>query len=101
MKIKKGDQVKVIRGKDAGKTGAAERVFTKERMVLLAGINEYKRHVKARTGSQKSEIKTIAKPLPMANVRLMCPKCTLITRAGYIYNADRKIRICRRCKQEI
>lgn len=93
--------MKVIRGKDAGKTGVAERVFGKEEMILLAGINEYKRHVKAKTASQKSEIRTIAKPLSIANVRLICPKCTLITRAGYIFDADRKIRVCKKCKQEM
>jgi large subunit ribosomal protein L24 len=97
MKLQKGDDVKVIRGKDQGKTGKIEKVFTKTQKVLLAGVNEYKRHVKARTQNQKSEIVTITKPLPVTNVMFICPKCKKPARIGYGMEKDKKIRVCRNC----
>jgi large subunit ribosomal protein L24 len=101
MKLIKGDLVKVTRGKDAGKSGKIERVFSKEGKVLVEGVNQYKRHVKARTPDQKSEIITLTKPLPVANVSLICPKCKKETRVGYKMLKDGKARICKKCKKEI
>jgi large subunit ribosomal protein L24 len=101
MKIKKGDQVKVVRGKDSGKTGSVDKVLSREEKVLVIGVNQYKRHMKARTQNKPSEIVTLTKPLPVSNVRLICPKCKLPTRVGYSMQKDKKVRICRRCEQEI
>jgi large subunit ribosomal protein L24 len=101
MKLLKNDTVKVIKGKDAGKTGKVEKIFTKENKVLVEGVNQYKRHVKARSASQKSEIITITKPLPVANVALVCPKCKKPTRVGYKVLKDGKARICKKCQTEI
>lgn len=108
MKLKKGDNVKVVAGKDKGKTGKIERVFPKKNKVLVTGVNLYKRHLKARSGRQKSEIITLTKPLPFANVRLICPKCNLETRVGFKIAeglpaglAGKKLRICRKCEKEI
>lgn len=64
MKLKKGDNVKVIKGKDKGKTGKVEKVFVKLDKVLIANVNMYKRHLKARSQSQPSEIVTLTKPVP-------------------------------------
>lgn len=101
MKLKKGDTVKVIRGKDLGKTGKIEKVFSKVNKVLIAGVNQYKRHLKARSQRQPSEIVTIIKPLPVSNVVPICPKCNLATRVGFSYEDDKKSRICKKCKQII
>lgn len=101
MKLKKGDSITVIRGKDSGKKGTVEKVFTKEAKVLVEGVNQYKRHVKARQQGQKSEIITLTKPLPIANVQLVCPKCKKLTRVGYKMLKDEKVRICRKCNAEI
>lgn len=100
-KLRKGDEVKVVTGKDKGKTGKIERVFTKEGKVLIDGVNQYKRHLKARSQTQPSEIVTLTKPLPLANVQLVCPKCHLLTRAGFILENNKKVRICRKCQQAI
>jgi large subunit ribosomal protein L24 len=99
MKFRKGDEVKVVKGKDLGKTGKIEKVFRKEYAVLVSGVNLYKRHVKAKTRLQKSEIITISKPLPVANVALVCPKCKLQTRIGFIFENNKKMRVCKKCKQ--
>ncbi len=100
-KLKKGDEVKVVAGKDKGKTGKIEKVFPKENKVLVDGVNLYKRHMKARSQNQKSEIITLTKPLPISNVRLICPKCHLLTRAGFALDGDKKERICKKCEQAI
>lgn len=101
MKLKKGDTVKVIRGKDVGKTGKVEKVFAKLNKVLVEGVNQYKRHLKARSQRQPSEIVTITKPLPLGNVVLVCPKCQLSARVGFSYEENKKIRICKKCRQII
>jgi large subunit ribosomal protein L24 len=101
MKLHKGDTVKIVRGKDNGKTGAVERVFTKEDKVVVEGMNQYKRHIKARMPGQKSEIVTLTKPLSLANVQLICPKCKKPTRVGYKMLKDGKTRVCKKCNAEI
>lgn len=108
MKIKKGDTIKVLIGKDKGKSGKVDRIFPKKMRVLVDGINQYKKHFKARTqnpasrqGGQKSEILTITKPLPVSNVALVCPKCKKPTRIGFKSVGNSKIRICKKCNKEI
>ena len=100
MKIKKDDQVKVIRGKDSGKLGKVERVIAKENRVVVEGVNQYKRHIKARMQGQKSEIVTITKSLPITNVLVMCPKCKQPTRVGLKVLKDSKVRVCKKCNHE-
>ncbi len=101
MKLKKGDEIFVTRGKDKGKTGKVEEVFAKEEKVLVAGVNQYKRHVKARMQNEKSEIITITKPLPVGNVALRCPHCHKPTRIGVKMEKDKKVRICKKCNKTI
>lgn len=101
MKLLKGDQVQIRTGKDAGKSGKIEKVFVKERKAIVEGINQFKRHVKARVPGQKSEILTITKPLPMNVLVLICQKCKKATRVGFKLLKDEKVRICRKCGSEI
>jgi large subunit ribosomal protein L24 len=101
MKLIKGDTVKVVAGKDSGKTGKIERVHAVSGKVLVEGINQYKRHIKAKMQGQKSEIITITKPLPVSNVALICPKCKKQTRVGFKMLKDSKVRICKKCSKEI
>lgn len=100
-KIKKGDEVMVISGKDKGKKGKVEKVISKEKKVLVSGVNLYKRHLKARSQSQPSEIITITKPLPVTNVIIACPKCKKTTRVGFKIEKNNKVRICKKCNAEI
>ena len=101
MKLKKGDEIKVVRGKDKGKTGKIEKVFPKLNKVVVPNVNLYKRHLKARSQRQPSEIITLTKPLHVSNVKLVCPKCHLPARVGYKIDDGSKTRICRKCSQEI
>lgn len=99
MKLKKGDEVKVIRGKDKGKTGKIEKVVSTK--VLIANVNQYKRHLKKRSERQQSKIITITKPLPIYNVSLICPECKLPTRVGFKVEGDQKLRICKKCSKTV
>ena len=101
MKIRKGDTVTVVRGKDSGKSGKVEKVLKKEQKVLVEKVNQYKRHVKARAQNQKSEIKTITLPLPVANVSFICPKCKKPTRIAMRLVKNEKKRVCAKCKAEV
>ncbi len=101
MKLKKGDLVTVLKGKDKGKTEKIEKVFPKDGKVLITNVNQYKRHLKGRAGGQKSEIVTITKPLQISNVALVCPKCKKLTRVGFMIEKGKKVRICKKCKKEI
>lgn len=99
-KIKKNDEVKIVLGKDRGKTGKIERVLPKTGKALVAGLNTVKRHVRGRAGVEGGIIE-ITKPVDISNVVLVCPSCKKVTRAGFEVKGDLKIRICRKCKKEI
>lgn len=101
MKLIKGDNVQIVAGKDKGKSGKVEKVYSKDAKVLVEGVNQYKRHLKSRQQGQASEIVTITKPLPVANVQIVCPKCKKLTRVGYKMEKDKKVRICRKCEAAI
>lgn len=101
LKIKKGDTVRVIKGKEKGKEGKVERVFPSKQLVLITGINQYKRHVKARTARQRSEIVTITRPLPIANVGFVCPKCSKMSRVGFRFVENKKVRVCKKCEATV
>lgn len=101
MKLLKGDTVSIQIGKDKGKTGKVLKVLSKEDTVIVEGVNQFKRHVKARVQGQKSEIITITKPLSISKVALVCPQCKKNTRVGYKIDKNEKIRICRKCQKTI
>ncbi|MDD2822723.1 MAG: 50S ribosomal protein L24 [Candidatus Daviesbacteria bacterium] len=100
MKIQTGDSVKILLGKDRGKTGKVLRVWTKEDKVLVEGINMYKRHVK-KTAQHEGGILDIPKQINISNVAFMCPECKKPTRIGMKIEADTKYRFCKKCKEKI
>lgn len=102
MKIKKGDQVLVTAGKDKGKQGKAVKILPPVRRVIVEKVNIYVKHIKPRGKGQPGQILKRERPLPAANVALLCPKCKQQTRVGYkIDRAGKKVRVCRKCKGEI
>jgi len=102
MKIRKGDTVKVVSGKDKGKTGKVEKTLPKKNKILVEGANVYKKHLKPKGEGKPGGIIEINKPLPVSNVMLICPKCKKTTRVGYQLDKQRnKSRICKKCKQQI
>lgn len=100
MKIKKGDKVKILLGKDRNKEGKVLFVLAKDKKLFVEGVNLYKRHVK-KMGGIEGGIIDIPKPLNISNTALICPNCNKVTRVGYLKTADTKVRVCKKCKKEI
>lgn len=98
MKIKKGDTVQIILGKDRGKTGRVLSVLVKKNQVLVEGINVYKKHLKKR-GQKEGGIIDIVKPLDTSNVLLLCPNCKKPGRVGFRVEGGQKLRFCHKCKE--
>lgn len=100
-KIRKGDTVKVMAGKDNGREGQVEKVLAKEGKVLVGGVNLYKRHVNVKKlgGNQEGGIIEIVKPLDVSNVELVCPLCKKPTRVGFEVTKEGKKRLCKKCKK--
>lgn len=101
LKIKKGDTVRVMIGKDKGKTGEVVKVLPSKSMVTVENVNQFKRHVKSRMKGQKSEIVTITKPLHISKVSLIDPKKKKPTRVGYKIVKGQKERISRMSREKI
>ncbi len=105
QRIKKGDTVEVIAGKDLGERGEVIAVYPKKNRVVVSGVNIMKRHMKARqAGNQQvpAQIVEFDAPLHLSNVMLVCPSCNERTRVGYrIHDDGYKTRVCKKCGEEI
>lgn len=101
MKIRKGDTVSIISGKDRGKKGKILTSFPKEGRVIVEGVNLRKKHRRGRRSGEKGQIIQLPGAIDVSNVKLICPKCGRQTRIGYKIMEKRKYRICKKCGQEI
>lgn len=101
MKLKKGDKVMIITGKDKGKTGIVERSFVSAGKVIVAGLNIAKKHVKVSKKNPGGGVVEIAMPMTTAKVALVCPNCGKPTRVGYQTTGKEKNRICKKCGKTI
>lgn len=101
MKLKKGDEIMITSGKDKGRKGKIERTDPKNREVLILGLNLYKKHMKKRDEKNPGGIIDFPRPLNVAKVVFICPKCKKNTRVGYSQVKNEKIRICKKCRQMI
>jgi large subunit ribosomal protein L24 len=101
MKIKKGDRVVVLSGKDKGKDGVVQRAIPSEGKVVVEGVNTAKRHRKARTATEQGGIVDIDKPIDVSNVAIISPKDGKPTRVGYRFEGGKKVRFCKRTGVEI
>lgn len=101
MKIKKGDKVKILSGKDKGKTGVVSKVLIKENKVLVDGINLYKKHIRPKSQNQKGEIITVNRPLHISKVMIICKNCNKATRVGFQIVDNKKVRYCKKCNSLI
>ena len=101
MKLKKGDRVKVIAGKDLGKDGVIMRVLPEKNKVIVEGVNIAKKHQRATRATMQGGIIDKDMPIHVSNVALVCGSCGA-TRLGYRFDdAGKKIRICRKCKGDV
>ena len=102
IKLKKGDRVRVLTGKDRGKEGVVMRVIPKDNKVIVDGVNVAKKHQKARTATSQGGIIDKDMPIPVPNVALLSPGDGKPTKVGYkVLDDGTKIRVCRRTGAEI
>ncbi|MCX6790847.1 MAG: 50S ribosomal protein L24 [Candidatus Gribaldobacteria bacterium] len=101
MKIKKGDNVIVISGKDKGKKGKVQRGFPALGLLVIEKVNLKKVHKKPRKQGEKGQVVEVAAPIKACKVMLICGKCAKVTRTGYKIENDKKIRICKKCQESI
>jgi large subunit ribosomal protein L24 len=101
MKIKKGDQVLIISGKDNGKKGKVVKAVPGSSVIVVEGLNMVKKHRRPRKAGEKGQMIHIPSPINVSNVKLICPKCGKAARIGYKSTEERKYRICKKCGQEI
>ena len=101
MKIKKGDQVLITKGKDRGKVGKVIKALPKENRVVIEGLNLVKKHIKPRREGEKGKIIEVPRPISVSNVKLICPSCNKATRVGYKFEGQEKFRYCKKCQNKI
>lgn len=102
MKLRRGDIVRILRGKDRGKTGQILAVVPKQSRLLVEGVNVVKKHVRARRAGEKGQRVSVASPLPYSNAQLVCPACKRGTRVQRRRAADGLFeRVCRHCHEVI
>lgn len=100
-KIKKEDMVKIVAGKDEGKSGKVLSVDREKGRVLVEGLNIVKKTMKKSNENQSGGIKDIEAYLNISKVMLICPKCKQATRVGFAEVNGEKKRICKKCNAEI
>ena len=115
MKVRKGDVVHVLRGKDAGKEGRVLEALPKQGRVVVENINVVKRHRRPRPiqnttglgggGMTPGGIIDLPAPLPVSNVMVVCPVCGKPTRVGTVEKTVRdktvRVRVCKKCGEEM
>ena len=101
LKLKKGDRVVVLSGKDIGKEGEITRVLVDRDKVIVDGVNVAKKHQRATKSTMQGGIIDKDMPLHISNVALLCPSCGK-TRVGYkVADDGTKARICKKCGKEV
>ncbi len=100
MKIKKGDNVIVLSGKDKGRKGKIIKVLPKEGRAVVENVNLKKKHLKPKKGGQKGEKASLPRPVSASSLMLVCKQCGKPARTGSKLESGKKIRICKKCGQE-
>ncbi len=100
MKLKSGDRVKVMRGKDAGKESRVDKVFPEKNRVIVEGVNTAKKHERPRSAQEAGGIIDKDMPIDASNVMIICKECGP-TRIGYKIEDGEKVRVCKKCGGEL
>jgi large subunit ribosomal protein L24 len=101
MKIIKGDTVKIISGKDRGKTGAVLHAMPATDKVIIDGLNLVKKRSRPKRQGEKGQMVSVPRPLAVSKVMLICSSCKEPTRVGSRMDGARKVRYCKKCKAKI
>ena len=100
-KIKKGDRVVLLAGRDKGRQGEVLRVFPKEERLIVQGLNLVKRHTRPSQSDPQGGIKTKEAPLHISNVAFVDPKTGGPTRVGFRMDGDKKVRVAKKSGEVI
>jgi large subunit ribosomal protein L24 len=101
MKLRKGDRVRVLKGKDVGKEGEITRVLLDSNRVIVDGVNVAKKHQRQSRATMQAGIIDKDMPIDASNVAILCDKCGP-TRIGYRFDASgKKVRICKKCEGDL
>lgn len=101
FRVKKGDKVIVLTGKDRGKTGTVERIMVKANQALVTGLNIVKKHTKATKDNPAGGVVEISRPMAVSKIQVICPSCNKPTRISYTKEGKSKERICKKCGKAI
>ena len=102
MKIKTGDQVKIIQGKDKGKKGKVIQTMPKDNKIVVEGVNLFIKHVKPKKEREKGQRVEFPAAMDVSKVMLVCPRCGKQARVGYkILENGKKVRVCGKCKDVV
>ncbi len=101
MKIRKGDKVRVLTGKDRGVEGTVLVAFPTTGKVIVEGVNTAKRHTKPRSEEQPGGIIDKDMPIDVSNVAVLSPKDGKPTRISYKFEGDTKVRVCARTGEKL
>jgi large subunit ribosomal protein L24 len=102
MKLRKGDEVEVLAGKDIGKRGAIMRVLPEANKVIVDRVNIAKKHQKPTKATMQGGIIDKEMPINASNVGIVCKSCRKPSRIGYTFSGDgKKTRVCRKCGGEL
>lgn len=101
LKIRRDDVVKIILGKDRGKTGKVMAVLPRQRRVLVESVNMVKKHVRPRRAGEKGSRVSVAAPVHISNVQVVCGACKKSSRLGIKREAGQRRRVCKKCQAMI
>ncbi len=104
MDIRKGDKVKVLSGKDRGKTGKVLQVFPKEGRISVEGINILIKHLRPRRRGETGQRIEFPSPMSASNLMLVCQQCGRPSRIGHMTTDDggkKKFRVCKKCSEKM
>ena len=101
IKIKKGDEVIMLNGKDKGKKGKVLKIVRKSNRVVVDGLNLVKKNKKPSKQGEKGEIISMPRAVDISNVAVFCPRCNKGVRVGFRLSGEQKMRICRKCQENI
>ncbi|MCI8276943.1 MAG: 50S ribosomal protein L24 [Clostridia bacterium] len=101
LKIKKGDNVKILSGNDKGKTGEVLEVIPKTNKIIVKGVNIRKKHVKPRKQGEEGGIIPVECSIHSSKANVVCPKCGKATKIGYVTEKEEKVRVCKKCGAKI
>jgi len=101
MRLKKGDNVKILSGKDRGKTGVVMRALPGGEKIVIENINIFKKRSKPKKQGEKGQMVLVPRPLTASKVMLICSSCKEPTRVGSRLDGAKKVRYCKKCKATI